>query len=715
MCEDHEGNLWVGTGNGGLAMMRTVNFKTLSPPDQWQGRAVLSVDASADGSLWAGTEGAGLYCFHDGKWTNYLATAGLMHWYVWTVAPDAPGGVQVGTWGGGVFQQRNGWFATNEGLDNFYVAALHPARDGGIFVGTSEGLIHYRAGQTIWLGRKPELFSPDVRTICEGPDGTVWFGMSGGGLGCLKGGKLQQFQRKDGLSSDFVQCLHLEADGTLWVGTFGGGLDRFKNGQFFAIGRHQGLPDEVICDIRDDGLGFYWISSHGGIMRINKGELEACADGRTNKLNCLSFGLSDGLPSLECSGGSEPASCRTADGTLWFATAKGLVGVDPKVIRTNPSPPPVLIEEVRVDGQSVTNDAAATNGLQIAPGRHILEFDYAGLSFVAPERMQFKYRLDGLDHEWVDAAGKRQANYSYIPPGKYVFRVIACNNDGVWNEAGASLAFAVLPYFWQTWSFRLLAAMCAAIAVGGSVLIVMRRRMHFKLKRLEREQAVERERTRIAKDIHDDLGASLTRITMLSQSARGELRSSPEAAVHVDQIYSTARELTRAMDEIVWAVNPKHDSLDSLAIYLGKFAQDYLRAAKIRCRLNMPEELPPWPINAEVRHNLFLAVKEALNNVVKHSGATEARVTLTLEANGFVLTLQDNGRGFLTKSAQSGSHGDLDRIEGGHGLINMKQRLQEMNGCCEIESTLLAGTVIRFAVPVKMTRHEMRSRQPAPS
>jgi len=293
--------------------------------------------------------------------------------------------------------------------------------------------------------------------------------------------------------------------------------------------------------------------------------------------------------------------------------------------------------------------------------------------------------------------------------------VIACNNDGLWNETGASMAFAVLPYFWQTWWFRAVASLAAAISVGGGVLMATRRRMRLKMHRLEREQAVERERARIAKDIHDDLGASLTRITMLSQSARGELNASPEAAVHLDQIYSTARELTRAMDEIVWAVNPEHDSLDSLAIYLGKFAQDYLRAAGVRCRLNMPEELPAWPISADVRHNLFLAFKEALHNVVRHSGATEARVTLTLEAKGFVLSVHDNGRGFSPELPPPEKDAGPDRIEGGHGLLNMKLRLQEMNGHCEIRSTPQAGTVIKFEVPVRVFLHEMRSHRPAPS
>jgi signal transduction histidine kinase len=300
----------------------------------------------------------------------------------------------------------------------------------------------------------------------------------------------------------------------------------------------------------------------------------------------------------------------------------------------------------------------------------------------------------------MDADTKRAVNYSYIAPGNYTFRVQACNNDGVWNEEGAALAFTVLPHFWQTWWFRALAALSAMTFVAGSALVATRRRMRHKLERSERQRAVERERARIAKDIHDDLGASLTRITLLSQSARGELDNAPEAAADVDRIYRTARELTRAMDEIVWAVNPQHDTLDSLATYLGRFAQDFLNAVHIRCRLDVPMQLPPWLLTAEVRHNLFLAFKEALNNAVRHADASEVRVSLTIEPGGFALRVEDQGRGFATEKAATASRSP-GRLAAGNGLANMHQRLAEIDGRCDIQSTPGKGTTVTFLVPLK--------------
>jgi signal transduction histidine kinase len=327
-----------------------------------------------------------------------------------------------------------------------------------------------------------------------------------------------------------------------------------------------------------------------------------------------------------------------------------------------------------------------------------LEFRYTGLSFTAPEKVRFRFRLAGVDRDWVEAGTQRAAVYQYLPPGEYVFQVTACNNDGVWNPAGARVAFVVEPFVWQTWWFRMAAAAVGAAGIAAGVAAVARARLRRKLERLERQQALERERARIAKDMHDELGASLTRITLLSQTARAELEDPQAVAEGLDRIYTTARELTRALDEIVWAVNPHHDTLDSLATYLGRFAQEFLAAARVRCRLDVPVHLPAWPLTAEVRHNLFLAFKEALHNAVKHSGASEVRVVLETDADGFVLRVEDDGCGFTLPTA--GWAEAESSSARGNGLRNMHQRLRDIRGRCEIESMPGQGTRVRFRVPV---------------
>jgi signal transduction histidine kinase/ligand-binding sensor domain-containing protein len=693
LCEDREGNIWTGTANGGLAVLRSAKVTTLSPPDSWQGRAVLSVAAGGDGSIWVGTEGAGLYQYSANDWIKFDSTVGLLHRYIWSVALDEQSRVWAGSWGDGVFIQNGKRFELASGQEKFpiSVTALCRLRNGDMCVGTGNGLLHYHAGKTVWLARKPQIVSPDVRSIAEGADGRIWFGMSGGGLGCYEAtGNVRQFRRNDGLGSDFVQCLRIEPDGTLWIGTFGAGLNRFKNGKFASVTSRQGLANDVICDIQEDDGGFLWVSSHGGISRVSKADLNRCADDPAANLTCITYGLSDGMPTIESSGGFQPASCRTPDGRLWFPTSKGLVAIDPHDLRTNSLQPPVLIEQMRVDGREIPR-ARSGEQLRIPPGPHRLDIEYTALSFVAPERVRFKSWLVGLERDWVDAGNHRAANYNYVPPGDYTFRVAACNNDGVWNETGAQVAFTVLPFFWQTVWFRFLVVIGAVGAGGALVWYVTRQRMRHKLEKLERQRAIELERARIANDIHDDLGSHLTRITMLSETARSEVHEANLAHNGLSQIYDTACELTLAMDEIVWAVNPRHDTLEGLTVYLEKFAFDFLEPANIRCRLDFPVQLPAWWLTSEIRHNLFLAFKEALNNVVRHSRASEVSITLELDEKGFQLAIEDNGKGFDISSAG-------DRLAVGNGLENMRQRLQKIGGSCEIQSYPGQGARITFRV-----------------
>jgi signal transduction histidine kinase/ligand-binding sensor domain-containing protein len=702
LCEDREGTLWAGTGSAGLVALRAGKVTTVDPPDHWLGSVVLSVAAAHDGALWIGTEGAGLYRFQDGDWARFGETNGLSNLFVWSVSEDAQGRLWAGTWGGGVFIKQNGHFDRVPGLEQLSVptpAILH-AHDGVTWVGTGVGLLRYDNGAISWYGAKEGLVLPDVRAVVEGRDGELWFGMLGGGLGRLRDGMVQQFRKRDGLASDYVQCLHFDADGALWIGTYGGGLNRLKQGRFASISTRQGLPNNFICDIKEDDHGNFWLSSHGGIFRIQRGELNRCADGQSQTLRTLSYGKGDGMPTLECSGGLQPPGCKTADGRLWFPTSKGLVVVDPDDAKANQLPPPVLIEKMLVEGNPVDLTTNRGSPLVIRPGQQRFDFQYTALSFVAPEKIRFHTRLVGSEPEWVDAGTERAAKYSHLTPGDYTFRVIAANSDGVPNDIGASLAFTVRPYFWQEWWFRALEGLIAAALLTGVVVLAMRRRMRLKLERLERQRAIERERARIAQDIHDNLGANLTRISLLSQAAHGELDNPAQAATQLDRIYSTARELTRAMDEIVWAVNPHHDSLDSLASYLGNFAQEFLVPLGVRCRLDVPMQLPHWPVTAEVRHNLFLAFKEALHNVVKHANASEVFITLIPAAKEFTLLARDNGVGFTLENPEAQKPAEPVRLARGNGLANMRRRLEKIGGRCEIETAPGKGTEVRFVVPV---------------
>ncbi|OQB90903.1 MAG: Sensor histidine kinase LiaS [Verrucomicrobia bacterium ADurb.Bin122] len=318
------------------------------------------------------------------------------------------------------------------------------------------------------------------------------------------------------------------------------------------------------------------------------------------------------------------------------------------------------------------------------------------MSFVEPNKVLFKYRLDGIDQSWVEAGNRRTAFYSRLPAGTYRFRVIACNNDGVWNTEGATLSFTVAPFFWQTWWFIGACSLAASVAIAAFARHISRRRMQRKIERMERQHEIERERARIAQDIHDDLGASLSRIAMLSQPGRGALTEPAHTTAMLARIYNTARDLTRSLDEIVWAVDPKHDTLDSLVDYMGKYAHDFLITANVRCRLDLPIDVPPWPLTAEARHNLFLAFKEALNNAVRHSSCDEVRISLALHADSFELVVHDNGHGIEPASNEAPAPGG--RIASGNGLQNMRKRIARIGGRFEISSQAGAGTTVSFTV-----------------
>ena len=314
---------------------------------------------------------------------------------------------------------------------------------------------------------------------------------------------------------------------------------------------------------------------------------------------------------------------------------------------------------------------------------------------MAPENVRFRYKLEGLETEWVEAGTRRSAQYSHLRPGDYRFQVIACNNNGIWSEATSTMTLKVLPHFWETAWFSGLLGITVVGALAGTVRFMVTRKLRRELKRLEQQRAIERDRARIAKDIHDDLGAGLTQIML--QSALAQRDPQPQVQTHLGNISETARELIRAMDEIVWAVNPQNDTLDGLVTYVCKFAQEYLTVAGVRCRLDLPAQLPPYVLSAETRHNLFLAIKEALNNVVKHARATEVRLELSVQPAYLTFRIRDDGQGMVSSTNAPAGLGS-DRISSGHGLGNMTKRLETIGGRCSVTGEPGGGTCVELTV-----------------
>jgi signal transduction histidine kinase len=330
--------------------------------------------------------------------------------------------------------------------------------------------------------------------------------------------------------------------------------------------------------------------------------------------------------------------------------------------------------------------------LSLPPGLQQGQFEFTALSFVAPENVQFRYQLEGLDENWVDAGTRRVATYTHPPPGHYRFKVMACNNDGVWNTIGDTLPVAFAPYFWETVWFKLTVMLISFMALCGGVVLVLRRRHRVEVQRLEHQRALELERTRIARDLHDDMGVGLTEIGLLGDLA-GTTSGLPEGSrERLQEITGRARSLAASLDEIVWAINPANDTSQSLVEYFFEYAQKLLGRAGIRCRLRVNEPMAAGNLNAEDRHEVFHAFKEALNNVIRHSGATEVQVSMEAAAGELVIRVIDNGHGFVSP----GGVGARD------GLVGMRARLQRLRGRCEIDGASGGGTTITFVIPLQL-------------
>jgi signal transduction histidine kinase len=541
--------------------------------------------------------------------------------------------------------------------------------------------------------------------MAEDASRNIWFGTEDGRLLRVHEKTLLDETSRTLTRGIPIRCLETTSDGSLWIGYAGLGLEWLKDGKFARIGTEQGLPNDFISQIVADGLGGLWCAGNSGIFELRQEEIEQVVSGKLKRVRPVMFGKNEGLPSLQANFGFGLPALRTHDGEICFSMLTGLAVAHPEKVPLNPIPPPVTIEQVRVDGQlisipghsqlladelSPTNVLNLNHPLEISPQYHELRIDFGALSFVSPENLHLKYRLEGYDQKWIETQ-QRSASYSRMPAGDYHFRVIACNNSGVWNETGAMLQFTVLPFFWQTWWFRLGFVSAFTVCLIAVVYYLSVRRFRQELKRLEQETAVQKDRARIAKDLHDDLGANLSQIAMLSELAQTDLTKPAQAHVHIDQIFRTARLLTRSLDEIVWAVNPRNDSLDGFVVHICQLAPELLRAAGIRPRLDMPMEVPSIKLAPNVRHQLYLALKEALHNVIKHANATEVWVRLKISQNSLTLSVEDNGRGFETSSAPA---------IGSDGLTNLRHRMEEIGGQFEQQSEPARGTRITFVAPL---------------
>jgi len=476
---DAEGSLWIGTYNNGLYRLKPSVFQVYSAREGVAERNVSSVLEDRDGAVWIGTLGRGLSRLSAGTITSFTPASGYPP-FVLSLMQAVDGTLWVGTLQQGVIQCRLPAMSCTaaakvEGLSGATVRALHQDPTGSIWMGAEDGLFVRRGGRWQRVDGDSASTSGPVRSFLQAPDGTLFMATNGSGVLAFRAGRLSRITTAQGLPSDLIRSLHLDARGSLWVGTEGRGLVRLSTavgagGDVIAtavrtIRQRDGLFDEVIHQILPDAFGRLWMSTNRGIFWTNLADLDAFADGRSTRIHSTSFTERDGLRNREANGGQSPAGIVGRDGRLWFATQDGAVVVDPSRTRSNRVPPPVRVERL-VTGKRTLH---AGDEIALAPDERDFQVEYTALSLLAPENVQFRYRLEGFTDAWTDAGNRRTAFYTNVPPGTYTFRVVASNNDGVWNDVGGALSLRVAPQFHETPAAWLLLALTVGLLAAAGV------------------------------------------------------------------------------------------------------------------------------------------------------------------------------------------------------------------------------------------------------
>jgi ligand-binding sensor domain-containing protein/signal transduction histidine kinase len=701
---DHEGNLWVGTRTGGLNRLSRRHLLVMAGAQGLTNDFTRSVAETADGTLWVGTIGGSLYRGNLSGFKPFRPNpvGQLVYFYanVDTVLAAPDGSVWWGGTGALLHWKNNhlaGCFTNAPWLQNVSVTALRNDRRGGIWIGTSGGqLVHYENGRFIEFPK--QLARAAITSLVVQTNGRLWVGSVAGGIKRIHEGSDAIYPITNGLSSLSIRTLYLDGDGTLWIGTAGGGLSCWRNGKVINFTAGQGLTMRTVSQIVEDNRGFFWLGCNSGIFKVSKRDLLNCADGRLSFVHSRRFGINDGMLADECSGGFCPAGLRTKSGLICISTVRGLVFINPNEKTDETPPPKVILEEMLVNEQPQTLVSSGKNTgtrspqdrLIIAPGSHDIELHYTAIEFSAPEKIGFRYKLDGLDSGWTEALSRRTAYYQHIPPGNYTFHVEACNAAGVWSHHDTTLAVTALPFFWETSWFRAAVIFTLFSFSAGILSLLLRLRYKRRLARLQTLNAVDRERLRISKDMHDHVGGMLTQVSQLSDMGLSETEDKVLVMHRFERIGNRSRAAVQALDEIVWATNPKNDNLASFAEYVSRFCDEFFEYTNIRCWQDVPTTFPAMPLRADIRHNVFLAVREAFNNVLKHSQCAEVWLRMKLDEGQVTLEIEDNGCGFVPDQVPAG----------GNGLGNMRARLAEDDGRTVVISAPGKGTRIRFTFPV---------------
>jgi signal transduction histidine kinase/ligand-binding sensor domain-containing protein len=695
---DREGNVWLGTFNQGLYKMRRQTVAAYTEREGLPLNNIYTVYEDRAGGIWIGSWGGGLSLLKDGKLTGYARELGPAATHITALYEDSEQNLWVGSYNGGLFLVKDGRvtrLTRDEGLSSNGVSAFLQSRSGSLWVGTLDGLNSYRDGRFSSLGTKEGLVHPRIQAIYEDRSGNLWIGTFGG-VSRYRDGSFTNLTERDGLSSNNIRSIYEDADGAIWLGTYDSGLNRLKDGKITRYTNKDGLFSNGAFQILEDSHDNLWISSNRGVYRVWRKELNDFAEGKIQSITSVSFDKRDGMPSSECNGGFQPAGWKTRAGLLMFPTQGGLAVIDPEAIKPAGQPPPVVIEDLIVDRKAMPY----ADKLEIYPGQENLEIQYTGLSFIKPDHIRFKYQLEGLDREWVEAGTRRAAYYSHLAAGEYTFRVIAANADGIWNTQGAVIRIVVHPPFWRTWWFLSL----VTLAIAGLAFLAYEYRV-LRLKRANAEkeafsrqliESQEAERKRIASELHDGLGQSLAIIKNRAALSLSTPTDHERALEQLDEIKEAASEAIDEVRHIAYDLRPYQLDKLGLTRAIRSVMEKLQNSNRLRVMTEIDEIDNIFPKELEI--NFYRIVQESISNIIRHAEAREVRVLIKRLETEVSLTIQDDGQGF---NASEGLASDAQGRREGLGLIGIRERAHILGGRTVIHSGPGRGTTIMVKFNLK--------------
>jgi signal transduction histidine kinase/ligand-binding sensor domain-containing protein len=694
--EDRDGSLWLGTKGAGLYRLRERRLHLFDRNDGLQSLSLTSICQDAEGTIFVNDFGWSMNRFVNNRFEPMaIATDGGPFKLPTAIMPARQGGVWAGTFFGSLARIQNGRVVERIGSPAG-TRALFTDRNGDLWRGTRTAGIEYFSGTNLTrYSTKEGLSFDNVYCFAQDRGGAIWVGTEEG-LNRIENGRISRFTTANGLGHHFISALCVDSRGTLWAGTLGGGLNAWNGSRFITMSIPEGLPDDDVTQLLEDDHQHLWVGTPAGLMGVALNQLHDFLAGKLFVLTGTLVARNEGLVLPDCWTEYQPASIKARDGRLWFCTGSGVAVIDPRRFATPAPAPMVQVEEVTLDGSREAERRTSKNEVTIPPGRERIEIHYTGLSPSAPELVRFRYRLAGYDRAWVEAGRARLATYSHLRPGQYQFQVKAANNDGVWNESGATLAVTVQPTFWQTTWFGGL--MLVLFLGSGPAFYVWR------LRRLEKRRAAqesfsrrlmdsqEQERKRIAAELHDSLGQNLLVIKNRAALALAQQGQPAKMVAQVSEVSAMASAALREVREIAQNLRPFQLDELGLAKSIVAMARRLADSSTIDFRIDV-EDID-GAMAKEFEINFYRIVQECLNNTVKHSGATTVLVHSRRQAGALRFTVTDNGRGLDTSVVETGGNG-------GAGLHNIVERARTMGGSVVFHSQAGKGTQVEILVPTK--------------